>query len=265
MRAGTTTLHNILSQLPGLSLPKMKETDFFIDSKNRHLGQDWYQSLFSSSGEDISGEVCPNYAKRDVFPEVPGHVAAVNPNVRLVYIVRDPVVRALSQYKHTWGSTGLPLPDDLRGTWEERHILATSQYAWQLEIWLDLFPREQILIVDFKHLVSDPEAAIGQIAEHIGAEPPEGLDDISRDNSANHVARVPKWWHSLRNTSMGVRARAMAPPGLVGAVKSAVLSSSAPEPPPIPQDMKARFADALHKDSSTFRKLSGMAFDDWSV
>lgn len=34
MRAGTTSLHNTLSGLKGLSLPRMKETDFFIESKN---------------------------------------------------------------------------------------------------------------------------------------------------------------------------------------------------------------------------------------
>ena len=265
MRAGTTTLHNYLANLPSLVLPKMKETDFFIASKNWPLGIDWYESLFAADGAPIPGEISPNYTKRDVFPEVPGNVAQANPDVRLIYVVRDPVLRALSQYKHTWGVAGLPGPSELEGTWEERHILATSRYAWQMEAWLEHFPREQILVLDFKTLTSQPKIALRKIADHIGFPMPEGFEDFQHHNSAQQVARMPKWWHSLRDSSVGVRARAIASPKLVGAMKSIVQNNKAPEPPKIPADMKRRFAEALREDAIEFRKQTGLLLDHWLV
>ncbi len=265
MRAGTTTLHNYLASLPGLILPKMKETDFFIASKNWSLGMSWYESLFASEGAAIPGEISPNYTKRDVFPEVPGNVASANPDVRLIYVVRDPVQRALSQYKHTWGVAGLPEPSRLEGTWEERHILATSRYAWQMEAWLEHFSLEQILVIDFRTLVSRPKLALRKISSHIGFPMPEAFQDFDHHNSAQQVARMPKWWHSLRDSGVGVRARAIASPRFVGAVKSMVKNNKAPEPPKIPAEMKRRFANALREDAIAFRKQTGLLLDHWLV
>jgi len=266
MRAGTTSLHKSLRAIDSLSLPKVKETDFFIESKNWSRGMDWYRGLFTQTEVVRRGEVCPNYAKRDVFPEVPGHVFQANRDVRLIYIVRDPVARALSHYRHTWISTGrVPDATELGGSWEERHILATSRYAWQLEAWLEHFDLSQVLILDFEELVADARPQIEALAHHIGVKPPSTLDALTEDNSVEDVARMPRWWHSMRNTSLGLKARSMAPSGLVQVVKSRFRARDTASVPELPGSVRARFAEALAPDAERFRKITGRAFENWSV
>ncbi|MEL6663724.1 MAG: sulfotransferase [Pseudomonadota bacterium] len=266
MRAGTTTLHDTLYKLPSLSLPRIKETDFFIESKNWPRGRKWYLSQFSGEPHRLRGEVCPNYAKRDVFPEVPGLVADTNPDVRIIYVVRDPLERALSHYRHTWLSSGdVPEPGKLDGTWAEKHILATSRYAWQMEAWLEHFRQDQILIIDFEDFVNRPLPQVQSVVEHIGAEIPAEIEQIAENNTVADVARMPRWWHSFRNTPAGIKARALAPTGLIQAVKSRLKHKDGPDVPPFPTAAKERFADALASDASAFRKLTGQAFESWSV
>ena len=64
---------------------------------------------------------------------------------------------------------------------------------------------------------------------------------------------------------VGVRARAIASPRFVGAVKSMVKNNKAPEPPKIPAEMKRRFAEALREDAVAFRKQTGLLLDHWLV
>lgn len=265
MRAGTTSLQIWLRGLDGLCLPRMKETDFFIDSKGWQRGFDWYRHLFRDTGA-LTGEVCPNYAKRDVFKGVPQRIAAVRSDIRLIYIVRDPVERAISQYIHTWYRDDLPEPDELAGTWSERHLLATSRYAWQMEPWLEAFGREQILFVDFDRIHQEPLALIREVAAHIGATPPERLPHSGRRNSAKDFRRLPGWWHKLRETPAGAHLRAKAPSGVVSAVRSALsIGKAAPRPSAFDAAARARLADALREDAEKFRALSGLELAHWCV
>lgn len=266
MRAGTTSLHNTLSGVDGLSLPRMKETDFFIDSKNWDRGRAWYESLFSKDQDRLRGEVCPNYAKRDVFPEVPRHIHALAPDIRIVYIVRDPVERAISHYRHTWISTGdVPAPDALENTWEERHILATSRYAWQLQPWLDFFDREQLRIIDFDTLVQEPAREIHALARHIGLDCGAAVSALADDNSSEDVARMPRWWHAMRNTPLGMTARSLAPTRLVSAVRSRIKSRDVDDVPDLSSPVRDRFKAYLEDDAKAFRKMTGLDFPNWSV
>ena len=101
MRAGTTMLHDLLSGHPQISMARMKETDFFVAEKNLPRGTGWYGAQFDPA-RPIRGEISPNYAKAMDFPGVPERIFEHCPGVRLVYVLRDPVARAVSQYAHSW-------------------------------------------------------------------------------------------------------------------------------------------------------------------
>ena len=78
MRAGTTMTHELLSGIKGLCLARMKETDFFIPSRNFKRGEKWYMRQFDEP-HALCGEVSPNYTKRDVFPGVAESLHKANP------------------------------------------------------------------------------------------------------------------------------------------------------------------------------------------
>lgn len=104
MRAGTTTLYHHLSNHPEIGMSRMKETDFFVPKMNFPLGMSWYQSQFDP-GYSIYGEASPNYAMCHLWRGVPARIHSILPDVRLIFLARDPVDRLVSHYHHAW-STG---------------------------------------------------------------------------------------------------------------------------------------------------------------
>ena len=263
MRAGTTALQSTLSSVPGVSLPGMKETDFFIEKRNLHRGTAWYDSQFSTA--KIRGEVDPNYAKRDVFPGVPERVAARRPDCKIVYIVRDPVDRAMSQYAHSFhAGQDLPSPDDLIGTAQGDHILNTSRYAWQLDEWRTHFPTDQILVVDFDELVSGTDA-MTRLIEHIGLPTLQPMPTLVRANDGGSVAKLPRWWLKLRASRLGIALRRAVPRSLAARAKSAAAIGTTRTVPTFGSRARNALAEAVADDTEKLRAMTERQFPTWSV
>jgi hypothetical protein len=156
-----------------------------------------------------TGEATPFYL---VHPAAPSRVHAVLPDVRLVVILRDPVERAVSAYHHAqrFGFEDRPIDAALDPDHEEpmgsdhdvdwwdrddnpvrrRGYLARGRYAEQLERWLWVYPREQLLALETGELRTGTAQA--RAAEFLGL----GSD------------------HSLRVTNRNVREHAPADPAL---------------------------------------------------
>lgn len=99
-KSGTTALYHFLSQHPELSLSRVKETNYFstdIFWKN-NVNYDLYHKYFKTHFKKIKyGEASPNYMlNHDI---VAPRVAKYNPNIKLIFILKNPVERAFSQYK----------------------------------------------------------------------------------------------------------------------------------------------------------------------
>ncbi|MGV6802177.1 MAG: sulfotransferase domain-containing protein [bacterium] len=264
MRCGTTSLHNWLRQFAEISLPRMKETDFFVAEKNWARGVGWYRRQFDPQAA-LTGEVSPNYTKRDVFYGVAERVAQMAPRVKLIYIVRDPVERAISHYYHSYQFQGLPEPDIFAGSREEAHILASSQYSWQLEPWLAQFEREQFLFLEFAQLTQHPREALDRIAAHLGTSVPARLDLDGAENSRHSIGQVPGWWHSLRETRLGTALRSRLPAGLAQRLKSSLSLSPGKNLPAMPPQLKDRYRDLLHNERTKLEALTGLALEGWNV
>jgi hypothetical protein len=102
MKCGTTSLYYQLSEHKEVKMSIQKETNFFIRKrdfeKGRYeKGRDWYESCFPEGGM-ARGECSPNYTKVHLFPGVAQRMQELLPDVRLVYMVRDPIERLVSHY-----------------------------------------------------------------------------------------------------------------------------------------------------------------------
>ena len=98
MKCGTTSLHYYLDQHPDISMSAKKETNFFTP-RGFDKGVEWYEQQFTG-GTRICGEASPNYSYFDRFPGVPERMHSVIPEPRIIYMVRNPIRRILSQYVH---------------------------------------------------------------------------------------------------------------------------------------------------------------------
>ena len=173
-KGGTTTLQTLLAAHPQVFLPVCKEVHYF--SLHHDRGEAWYAEHFSAAKPSQNcGEITPYYL---FHPEAPGRIQALLPNVRLVLLLRDPVERAVSQYFHSVRLGLEPLtmeqalaaePERLAGaeavlgspggrhrSHQEHSYLGRSRYEQQLERYLSLFRREQLLILRSEDLFADP-------------------------------------------------------------------------------------------------------------
>ena len=102
MKAGTTSLYHYLHAHPQVFMPSIKELDFFVAGGNWGRGLHWYQKQFAGAGPGAVavGEASTMYTKYPSVDGVPERIAAHLPEVRLVYVVRDPIDRIRSHYRH---------------------------------------------------------------------------------------------------------------------------------------------------------------------
>jgi sulfotransferase family protein len=199
-KAGTTALYEYLRRHPQITGPSWKEVSFF----DRHWarGESWYRGNFPNLARTrgkLVGEASPSYVFHALTPR---RVQEVVPQARLIVLVRNPVDRALSQYNHEVALGREPLPfeealdaeeERLRGEdermaadpryfsreWWSHTYKARGRYAEQLERWLAVFPREQLLVLPSDDLGSDPARAHAQVLEFLGASP-QRLDSYPR-------------------------------------------------------------------------------------
>ena len=266
MRAGTTFLHDLLARQKAICLPEMKETDYFIAEKNLDRGSDWYQARFGAA-ERITGDISPNYSKRDVFDGVAERLHTANPEARLIYIVRDPVARALSHYRHSLiMGQDMPAPEQFLASEKGAHILATSRYAWQLAPWLERFSVDQFLIVDFDELTCQTEQVLHLVCQFIGVDQASAAQLSTAANRTEDISALPDWFRRLRETGVGDRLRAHLPRAVTQTAKKFLArGGSAPDMPGFSDEIRAAIADALKEDIATFRTLTGKSFANWQI
>lgn len=264
MKSGTTSLYQHLLGHPELGMSRMKETDFFVGSMNYPLGFSWYRRLFPSD-DRLCGEVSPNYTKHDLFPGVPARIAAAAPGAKFVFIARDPVDRFVSHYRHSWllGHSRVP-PDELLGSRPGDHMLECSRYATQIYSYLEHFPRERFLVLDFDELRRTPQRTLDRVTDFLGvARHPVG--EVATANDAGSLARMPV---SVQRAWRSRPMRALDPlvsRGMRDLARRALARGPERTAPEIGPELRRKVAARLAGDAQDFRTLSGLSFPSWSV
>lgn len=170
MKGGTTSLFHYLASHPDISGAILKETNYFIEEKNYWRGGGWYASLFPCNSGGVSFEASPNYTKRHLFPGVAERINKALPNVKLIYIVRNPLERTISHYLHSIaaGSETRSFIESIRNP--RSNYVLTSKYYYQIEPYALLFDHRNILIVDTGDLKDNPRLVLSEISNFLEIE-----------------------------------------------------------------------------------------------
>lgn len=197
-KSGTTALHAYLTEHPAVLTAQKKELHYFNNAygpDNPHGRADrWYLSQFPLKAQaalvqrrlgvrPVVGEATPAYL---FHPRVPVRVHAFDPSMKLIAVLRDPIERAYSQYQrgirsgyHTLSfEEALELereylPAELERiahdplyvspTGLQHSYVARGRYIEQLERWLELFPREQLLVLTREELLTQTAGELSQV------------------------------------------------------------------------------------------------------
>ncbi len=206
-KAGTTSLYHYLRPHPEICLPAAKEAPYF--SHDPAVQASGWPTYIRKLGREGFGEradparrwgtVTPQYMAGGVFQAVgeqatrgydertvPMRIRERLPDVRLVGILRDPVERAISHHRmrvrvgeerrsFDTAIEQLLRPDALerarRTPREKTGYIAWGEYARILGGYLEVFPREQLLVVFTADLERDPARVLRAIHEFIGVSP----------------------------------------------------------------------------------------------
>jgi hypothetical protein len=197
-KAGTTSLYAYLCAHPDVLPAARKEVHYF--DLNHARGERWYRSMFPLRADlevrarraghrVVTGEASPYYLFHPLAAE---RAASTVPGTRLVVLLRDPVQRAWSHYRHEVAAGREPLgftealdaepgrldgaddavraggpPDLVRGhRWYS--YVARGLYADQLRRWLEVFPREQLLVLTAEDLFTEPRREWARTAGFLG-------------------------------------------------------------------------------------------------
>lgn len=164
-KAGTRTLAYLLNQHPGITIGLNDEPHFFTDNWSK--GLDWYRKQFPDSANAMCLDASTSYSMaplttgwkhRDpaVYQDIPAKVHSLNPDARLIYLLRDPVDRTYSGY---WQDvrTGVRT-EAFRATVESNPFyLDVSDYHGQLLRWLEHFPLSSFHFVRFEEMKQAPQ------------------------------------------------------------------------------------------------------------
>ncbi|GAA3852769.1 sulfotransferase [Celeribacter arenosi] len=255
MKAGTTTLYDYMAAHPQIGVSCEKETDFFIAEKNWKRGLDWYRSLFPP-GSKITVEASPNYTKRAAFSGVPERIHATLPDCRFIYITRNPVARAESQYRHAVAA-GAPVPpvENLLGSHTFDHLVDTSSYGAQITPWLELFPRDRFLFLDFDELVSAPSTLQSRLAAFLGVDDNWPTPTKTAANKGDGLSRLPLWVFRWREARLVSTIKRYLPRSVVERAKSVVSGKPKRVPPRFAEEIKQAIHDATNEDLLAFERI----------
>jgi hypothetical protein len=172
MRSGTSSLRDALALNPHIDMAR-GEPMFF--TRDFALGFDHYHAHFDWDGQHvIHGEKSPPYA---VDPFAPERVRDYNPSAKIVWILRDPVKRAVSHFQHSSFRTNgaaVPLRDAIRMSGNMRDGNSTmdyvfrSQYDRHIKGWVQFFPMEQQIILVLEEVLAAPELELGRLHKFLG-------------------------------------------------------------------------------------------------
>jgi hypothetical protein len=260
MKAGTTSLYEYVRSHPDVYMPDEKELDFFVAEKRWGRGLGWYSEQFEpGAGARARGEASTNYTKDPLFAGVAGRIASALPEVRLVYLVRNPIERIRSQYLHGLSAGWERRPID-RAVLEEPQYVDVSRYAHQLDRYLDHFSREQILVVHAENLRDDRIGVVRRVFSFIGVDPTWHPADLDREYHPTGEKPLP----GLASRGPGAAFVARITPAPLKRVLRTVLSR-AHEADALAPATEERLREALRPDVRRLRAFLGDDFDGWGI
>jgi hypothetical protein len=207
-RSGTTWLYVLAQRHPQLATaePMVPEPKFFLDDKLWQRGVDYYSTRWFDAlrAGRVLGEKSANYLESSVVAE---RMSRVLPRVKLIFLLRNPVDRAYSNY--LWSQrNGLETETFERALalegQRERGLIprlryarphayfSRGLYAKHLSRFLRRFPREQILVLRHEDLASRPENVAAAFHRFLGVDEMPGLaGDLGRINAVGPSPTEP--------------------------------------------------------------------------
>jgi len=212
-KAGTTSLYQYLTEIPGIYMSPVKEPRYF--SPNVPLGfhakiirdKKKYLELFEEvKNEKTIGEASTSYMQD---PESAKLIYQVIPNAKIIIILRDPIERTFSHYltdmemaleKISFDKLIRMKSDEFQKFPYLKNILDASLYSVQVKRYVDTFGFERLKILVFEELVKNTKDIVQDVLKFLDLD--YQIQNFEAQNYNPYTAVRMPLAHYLVNTSL---------------------------------------------------------------
>ncbi|MCJ2188608.1 sulfotransferase family protein [Novosphingobium beihaiensis] len=235
-KAGSSALHAYLDAHPGICMSSEKEPCYFTDQETLRAAwpvmartpcsHDWqaYLALWRG-GENARyrGEGSVYYSQAPHRGNAAARIAKTCPGARIIYTVREPVTRAIGHYWQRYKEFKEPLP--LAEAVRENPLYRdTSDYALQLQPYLDHFAPSQIHVIVAEELRAHRREVMARCIAWLGLDPFEyGEGQLADRHRSPPTSRQPRFARveQIRDSALWAMARRHLPAGLIARLRQA--------------------------------------------
>ncbi len=262
-KAGTTSLAAQLSDHPGICFCRVKEPSYFNRAGDWEAGLREYHQLYLPEDGQICGEASTMYTSLPQWQDTHSRLYAYNPELKLIYIMRQPVDRVISNYSHRLVRGLVKAPPEV-AIFEDPAFINRSRYKFQITPYLELFDRERVLLLVFEEYAADQHRSLQTIAEFLGV----SNDDFKGVTTARRHRSVGDWYWKYETVRKLVRSNAFqAPRSLMPtSIRKAVrrrLSNRLDEQPYFSPNLRHKIWQLVEDDVREIEQLMGRRLDMW--
>ena len=253
MKCGTSTLAAQLGAQPGMFMTTPKEPNFFSNDDVHARGAGWYEALFDNAqAGDLRGEASTHYTKLPTYPQTIPRMQALLDKPKLIYMVRNPVERAVSHYIHEWSEARMG-NDPVAAFEQSPELIDYGRYAMQISPFIEAFGAEQIFLTSLEQIKSDPTGELTRIGAFLGHENMAWQPDLGAQNvSAERMRRFPLQGLLIDNPVATALRRVLVPKALRNRIRQARTIGTRPE---LPASLRAQLETTFGEDREHLARL----------
>ncbi len=261
MKAGSSSLVELLNRHRDVSLPA-RELYFFSDRKRFANEVGWYGERLRrlTAPARVLGEKCVSYG---YIAEAAPRIVRTLPEVKLVWILRDPVQRAYSNYMHNLrnGIETLPFRTalDREAAGRARSVytqyVARSRYAQEIRRFREHVPASRIHVLLFEDLLARPLESLGELFAFLGVE----AGDYEYRPVHRNSGRTPRFPRLVRLAS------ALFGHGSTVHRRVRQLCTTGGPYPPLSQEDAAWLREVLREPNAELAALLGRQLTAWEA
>ncbi len=200
MKAGSTTLYSYLQMSKDIYMPEDKEPEVLTDDKVlEYKNKEKYLRFLGKEREEVCvGEASTAYSKYPDFSKVPERAYKVfGGGLKIIYITRDPMKRALSHLNHDISMGEIKPCNAKKALFGDMKYVNYSNYDMQVKEWLKFYREANIKVISFEEMIDNPKKVVEDVCEFLGA----GTRNIVYGNlkaNASDGKQVPRpFWRKL--------------------------------------------------------------------
>lgn len=208
MKSASSSLHHILNKHERIYMPDREIFFFDFDDIQQHPDHfvhfpkgwtmpdyrgdfdanfSWYKSLFENAGKSqLIGDYSPTYMASQ---KAPARIADLLPEVKIIFMLRDPVERTYSHYWHLLRSTRAIYDFEKSIQYNPETLLQRSFYKNHVARYLSYFPRSNMKFVVFEEFIQNTKEVVDDVTKFLGLETTIDLTTIETHKGPSKYPR----------------------------------------------------------------------------